>query len=293
MQASPDKSKLHLLWIKIPVIIRSVLSGIIVAAAGTLPWALLVRINIDHFPSIPWSVLPASIYLWFFWRYIKGAGWPKSTSLIRKELLRANSLSSEVWGAAIAAGLLGLISLLIFSGLLNRIVKLPQQDVSELKHVPFISLFFMIVMGSAVAGVVEESAFRGYMQKPIEQKHGPVLAITVSGIVFSLMHYSHAETTFALMPFYFFVATIYGMLAYITNSILPGMILHAAGDVFAGLQVLVSGQSEWQTSSTPQPLIWETGIDTQFLLLLSGMIVIGAITVWAYIKLDKEVKNRN
>jgi membrane protease YdiL (CAAX protease family) len=208
-------------------------------------------------------------------------------------MLRANSLSNEAWGAAMAAGLLGLISLVLFSGLLNRIVKLPLQDVSEMANIPFISVFFMIIMGSVVAGVVEESAFRGYMQKPIEQKHGPVLAIVITGIIFSLMHYSHAETTLALMPFYFFVATIYGVLAYITNSILPGMILHAAGDVFGGLQVLLSGQSEWQTSSTPQPLIWETGIDTSFILLLAGMIFIGAITVWAYIKLAKEVKNKS
>jgi hypothetical protein len=74
MQVSSDKSKLYLLWKKLAVIIRSVITGVVVAAAGTLPWALLARINIDHLPSIPWSVLPASIYLWFFWKYINGAG---------------------------------------------------------------------------------------------------------------------------------------------------------------------------------------------------------------------------
>ena len=293
MQAHSNKSGLSLYWKKLPVIIRAVFTGVIVAAAGTLPWALLVRINIDHFPSIPWSVIPAAIYLWFFWKYIKGSGWPLSTAAIRKKMLRANSLSSEVWGAAIAAGLLGLVSLVLFSGLLNRIVRLPQQDVSEMTKIPFISIFFMIIMGSVVAGVVEESAFRGYMQKPIEQKHGPVLAILITGIIFGLMHYSHPETTLALMPFYFFVATIYGMLAYITNSILPGMILHTIGDIFGGLEVLLSGQSEWQTSPTPKPLIWETGIDASFILLLAGMIVSVLITVWAYIKLDKEVKNKS
>ena len=281
---------LYAAWCRLPVIIRAVITGVIITAAGTLPWAYLVRLNIDHLPSVPWSVIPTLVYLWFFWKYVNGAGWPRSTSAIRKKLIRANQLSSEVWGAAIIAGILGLVSLVVFSGLLNRMVKLPQQDATGLEHVPLISLFFMVVMGSVVAGVVEESGFRGYMQKPIEQRHGPILAIIITGIVFGLMHYSHHETTLALMPFYFFVAAIYGMLAYITNSILPGIILHAVGDVFAGLQLLLGGQSEWQQTPVLKPLIWETGPDTSFWLQSVGLLVVGAITVWAYKNLAREMK---
>jgi len=283
-------NSLHTAWCHLPVAVRAVITGVIITAVGTLPWAFLVQLNIDHFPSVPWSVVPASVYLWFFWKYINGAGWPRSTSATRKKIARANSLSSEVWGMAILAGILGLASLVMFSGLLNRMVKLPQQDATGLEHVPFISLFFMVVMGSVIAGVVEESGFRGYMQKPIEEKHGPITAIFITGIVFGLMHYSHHETTLTLMPFYFFVATVYGMLAYITNSILPGIILHAAGDVLGGLQLLLSGQSEWQQTPVPKPLIWETGADSSFWLSGIGLIVVGAITVWAYKNLAKEMK---
>ena len=288
-----DKPKLLLYWSQLPVIVRATITGIVVAAAGTVPWALLVRLNLDHLPSVPWSIIPAAIYLWFFWKYVKGAGWPSSTSYSRKNLLRANPLSSDVWGAAILAGILGLISLVLFSGVLNRIVKLPQQDISELSHIPSTTVLFMVLMGSAVAGVVEESAFRGFMQKPIEQRHGPWVAILVTGILFGLLHYSHPETTLALMPFYFFVATIYGMLAWLTNSILPGMILHAIGDVFSGLNLLTTGQSEWQTDKIPQLLIWETGADTSFWLLFVALIIAGAITIWAYMMLQKAVRKEN
>ena len=290
-QAAGGLSKLLFLWNRVPVIVRASITGVIIAAAGTLPWAWLVRSNIDHLPSLPWSVIPASVYLWFFWKYVKGAGWPRSTSETRRKILRANPLSSDVWGAAIIAGVLGLITLVLFSALVNRMVKLPQQDISELAHVPFTSLFFIILMSAAVAGVVEESAFRGYMQKAIEQRHGPVFAILVTGVVFGVMHFSHPETTLALMPFYFFVATIYGMLAYLTNSILPGIILHAAGNVFGGLDLLLRGQSEWQASPTPQSLIGETGADTSFWILCAGLIVTGAITIWAYITLAKTVRS--
>ncbi|TMI62788.1 MAG: CPBP family intramembrane metalloprotease [Bacteroidetes bacterium] len=278
------------MWNRFPPLIQAIITGLIVAIAGTIPWAFLVRLNLDHLPSVPWCIIPASIYLWFFWKYVNGAGWPRSTAAIRKKTARSNQLSSEVWGSAIVAGILGLVSLVIFSGLLNRMIKLPKQDVSELSHVPFASLFFILLMSAAFAGVVEETAFRGYMQKPIEQRHGPVIAIVVTGSFFGFMHFTHPETTFALLPFYFSVATIYGMLAYITNSILPGMILHAVGNVFGSMDLLLRGQSEWQQSAVPQPLIWETGTDGSFWLSCVGLIVIGTITVWAYTNVAKEMK---
>lgn len=291
VMSTTSSNRWKLSWNRLPVIIKAIITGVLVAAAGTLPWAYLVRLNIDHLPSVPWSIIPTLIYLWFFWKYVNGKGWPQSTAAIRKKLLRANELSGDIWGAAIMAGILGLISLVLFSGLLSRMIRMPQQDASGVENVPVASLFFMVVMGSIVAGVTEESAFRGYMQKPIEQRHGPLIAILVTGIMFGLLHYSHPETTIELMPFYFFVATIYGMLAYLTNSILPGIILHTVGDIFGGLDLLLRGQSEWQTSIIPKPLIWETGPDTSFWFSFTGLIAVGTITVWAYMRLAKEVRS--
>ena len=65
-------------------------------------------------------------------------------------------------------------------------------------------------MASIVAGVVEEASFRGYMQGPIERRHGPVVAILVTGSVFGFAHFTHPEVTLILMPYYLAVAAIYG-----------------------------------------------------------------------------------
>lgn len=278
------------IWNRLPVMLRAVISGILVAAAGTLPWAFLARLNIDHLSSIPWSVPVEIICLWFFWKYVSGKGWPKSTSIFRKNVLRANPLPDGAWGTAIVAGMLGLVCLVLFSGLWGRFVRLPQQDISELSHVPYISVVFMILMGSVVAGVVEESAFRGYMQKPIEERHGPWVAIIITGIFFSLLHYSHPETTLSLMPFYFFVGTIYGMLAWLTKSILPGIILHVFGDIFGGLELLTTGQSEWQRPVVPKPLVWESGPDTSFWMLCIGFLIVGTVTIFAYKAVAREMR---
>jgi hypothetical protein len=172
-------------------------------------------------------------------------------------------------------------------------IRLPQQDASGPEQVPPVVLFLMLLTGSAVAGITEETGFRGYMQKPVEERHGPIVAILITGITFGLMHFSHPETTLALMPFYFFAATVYGMLAYLTNSILPGMVLHAVGNVFSGFNLLTRGQSQWETSAIPKPLIWKSGPDISFWLSLLGFFVIGSLTVWAYFSLWRLVKKED
>jgi membrane protease YdiL (CAAX protease family) len=260
---------------RLPVIVRAVLMGVIVGSAGTLPWALLVKWNYDHSPAIPWSIIPAALYLAIFWRYVR-----------RQPDARVNSLSEEVWSLALFAGFIGLIELVLLFRVINRLVLLPAQSVgADMSHVPFLTLFLWLVMGSIFAGVVEEVAFRGYMQGPIEKRHGPIVAILVTGIFFGFAHFSHPETTLGLMPFYMAVALIYGGLAYLTNSIWPGMVLHAGGDIMGGLDLVTRGQSEWQTAATPAPLVWQSGTDPAFWLACGAVVVVGAAAVWAYANL--------
>jgi len=176
---------------------------------------------------------------------------------------------------------------------MNRVVKLPQQQLTATEPIPQVTLFFLLLMGSAVAGIVEEAAFRGYMQEPIEKRHGPVIAILLTGVLFGFAHFSHPETTTMLMPFYTGVAAVYGMIAYLTNSILPGMLLHAVGDVFGGLDLVIRGQSEWQTSVTPVPLIWETGADNSFWISCVIFILALVAATWAYHSLASLTRRTN
>jgi membrane protease YdiL (CAAX protease family) len=152
-------------------------------------------------------------------------------------------------------------------------------------------VFLLLVMASVVAGVVEEAAFRGYMQGAIERRHGPVVAILVTGALFGLGHFTHhPDSMLSMMPFYLAVAAIYGGLAYLTNSILPGLVLHAVGDVFSLTRLWTTGQPEWQTSSKPPQLIWETGTDPAFWGYLATLILVGGAAVWAYATLATVVR---
>jgi len=274
-------------WRRLPVMVRAVLTGGAVAIAGTTPWALLAAANLKFFWRVPWAVPPTALYLWLFWRYLQGAGWPRSTAEARRTQLRARGLSEAVWSWALVAGGLGLVSLVVLLGVMNQLVRLPQMRQPELAHLPFATAFSLLVMGSVVAGIVEEAAFRGYMQGPIERRHGPVVAILVTGTLFGFVHFTHPETTLILMPYYLAVAAIYGALAYLTNSIWPSLVLHAGGNVWSGLDLLSRGQAEWQASPIPGPLIWETGADASFWISSAALLIVGAAMVWAYARLAR------
>lgn len=274
-------------WLRIPLIVRAVVLGWIVASAGTLPWAGIFYLNTKFLPAVPWSIPIMMLYLWFFWKYVKGSGWPQSTSSERAELCRAKPLDDDVWGSAIGAGMLGILALLFFSSMLGRMIQMPVTHAGDYNSIPTLTLFFGVIMGSIVAGVVEESAFRGYMQGPIERRYGPVVAILTTGLVFGLAHFSHAEVTVALLPFYLFVAAIYGTMAYMTGSILPGLVLHATGDILGAFQFLATGRTEWQSSGKVTPLIWETGVDATFLMTTVGFLATLALAIWAFVGLKK------
>ncbi len=281
--ASDTMTFVDRLWRRLPVVVRAVVIGVAAAAAGTVPWAVLVSANTRYHSALPWAVPLMAIYLWLYWRYfVRGTGWPQSTADARRMNARANALPEESWGPALLAGLLGLVSVLLLQGVLSRLVALPQQRDLDVSRYPVITVLMWFVMSAVVAGVVEETSFRGYLQRPIERRHGPIVAILVTGSLFGLAHFAHPEVGVVLLPFYLAVAAVYGALAYVTDSTVPGMVLHAGGNMFSAFDLFTRGRSEWQLSREVQPLIWETGPDAAFWGNVAALVIMTALTMWAY-----------
>jgi len=278
-------------WLRVPVVLRAVLIGVAVAAAGSMPWAALVSANTRHQSALPWAVPLMAMYLWLYWRYlVRGTGWPRSTAEARRMNARANALPHETWGSALLAGLLGLASVLLLQGVLSRLFALPQQRDLDVPRYPAVTVLMWVVMSAVVAGVVEETSFRGYLQKPIERRHGPVIAILVAGSLFGFAHFAHPEVGLVLLPFYIAVAAVYGALAYFTDSTLPGMVLHAGGNMFSAFDLFTRGRSEWQLSPEAKPLVWETGPDLAFWSNVAALLIVAALTVWAYSALARAMR---
>ena len=271
------------------VVVRAVLIGMLVAIAGTIPRNLIFAANLRYSVGVPWAVPVTAVYLWFFWRYLKGAGPPESSAEERRASLRANSVSGRMWAWALLAGGLGIVALVLALRVANRLVVLPQQRLPELAQVPRITALSLLLMSAPVAGIVEEAAFRGYMQGPIERRYGLAVAILVTGTMFAV---AHLDFTLILWPYYVAVAAIYGTVTYLTKSILPAVVLHTGGNIYSNLDLWMHGQAEWQASSGATAPIWKTGADAAFWISSGALLIVASATVWAYFKLAQAARNR-
>ena len=160
--------------------------------------------------------------------------------------------------------------------IVNRLVTLPVQEMPDLGGVPRSTVLFLLLMGALIAGVVEEAAFRGYMQRSIERTHGIWVAILITGTMFALVH---LDFTPVLWPYYMAVAAIYGTVAYLANSILPAVVLH--GNVYSNLDLWLHGQAEWQAPAGDRLIVWKTGLDHAFWTDAFGVAVVAAVMLLA------------
>jgi membrane protease YdiL (CAAX protease family) len=271
------------LWLRIPALLRAVVVGLSVGLLGTVFWAMLVNANIRHGSDVPWAVPIMAILLAAWWWYFaRGRGWPISTGEARRLSARANPVPDHLWGPALGTGLLGLIGVLLLQGVLGRLISLPQQQDLDPSKFPLATVFAWVIMSALVAGVVEETALRGYVQGGIERRHGPVLAILVTGSLFGLAHFSHPDVGIALLPYYIAVSAVYGGLAYATDSTFPSMILHSAGNVLSAFSLFAQGRSEWQLGTSQPTLVWQSGIDAAFVANVILLLVVSVVACLAY-----------
>jgi len=272
---------LHLI---VSIIVRAVLIGMLITFAGSIPRSLLFLANLRVLPQFPWAVPVTILYLWFFWRCLNGAGPPVENSQERKQSLRANRLSARLWTWSIVAGSLAIVALVLALRLVNRFVALPAQTFPELGDVPKPTIVALLTIAAPAAGIIEESAFRGYMQGPIERCCGVVAAILITGTMFAL---AHLDFTPILWPYYAAVAAIYGMITHVTGSILPAIVLHTAGNLYSNFDLYLHGQAEWQAPASQAAAIWTTGPDGSFWFSVATLIAVTGLFALAYASLRK------
>jgi membrane protease YdiL (CAAX protease family) len=202
---------------------------------ATVPCGSLLRANFHFGSSIPWSLPLVGIYLWFYWRYVRGEGWPKTTAEFRRTNLRAGALSGRVWSWSLLAGGLGWMSVLGFRIVMDRLFDLPRDSMSTLSSYSWPMISSYIVGVSLLAGLAEEAGCRGYMQAPIERRYGPAPAIVIVGIVFWLSHAAsfagHWWVFLGQLWFYLAASAVFGVVAYLSGSILPCVVLHVAANL--------------------------------------------------------------
>jgi hypothetical protein len=90
-----------------------------------------------------------------------------------------------------------------------------------------------------------------------------------------------------MLPYYIAVAAVYGGLTWATDSILPALVLHSAGDIVVLTRLWVTGLPEWLLSAIPPAPVWENGIDTAFAVTAMVFIVLAVVTARAYVAIRR------
>ena len=269
--AGPSSSSVLRLWARVPLPARAIVSGLFVFFVLQNGFLAFFLVNTQVLPIVPWSVPLGLLWLWIFFRYFNGKGWPASTSAARSAAMRAPGLTRRQWGWSLLLFPIFLIFLTSVINVVYRFLVIPQ-DEFDISMFPWWTLYPCLVMISINAGVSEEAGFRGYMQGGLERRFGPAIAIAITSVLFWVAHLNHASgaARFAVL---IAMAACLGALTYCVGSIWPAIVAHASLDTI----YFVMGAAEVAPWFFEQPqMLSETGVDAPFvvfslLFVLSGL----------------------
>jgi membrane protease YdiL (CAAX protease family) len=258
-------------WAKLPTPVRAILSGLVVALIATNVWPLLL-LNL----SVPLATIAEAIFLALFLYWTAGGGPPRTTQAVRANSFRSATLSPTQWCWSILAAVFFAATIHASIVLLFRLVPFPTATFRHgynLSFIPSLPLKWLaIIVSAASSAICEETGFRGYMQRPIEQRHGARTAILLSSIFFTLVHLTKGWATLGMVPIVFGAGILLGLLAWSSGSLIPGMIGHLIMDIglFAYWWTGVAGDF------TARP-ITQTGLDRPF--LIAGAVFAASLSV--------------
>ncbi|MFH6604359.1 CPBP family intramembrane glutamic endopeptidase [Maribacter algicola] len=264
-------------WMSVPLVIRSALIGFGITTFGVSIWGLFVE-------KVPQglSFVPMGAFLVFYWMYFRGRWNPSNTKAFRRACTRRTQLNSRTW----SWGLIGALSFFIFwhSFLVStfRIVEFRPATFKIFGHLNDSSFenWSLIIMASIVAGICEEIGYRGYMQVPLERRYGPVVAISITSVVFVLIHLHQAWASGPILVLLFVISFMGGYLAFASKSLLPSIIGHVALDIvnFSYWWSDVLGTFERKPISL-------TGVDAHFIWSIIALVLSTGLFVLSVKKL--------
>jgi membrane protease YdiL (CAAX protease family) len=268
-------------WSKVPVALRAILTGLAIGMVAANVWPLLL-LNLGAPIAAVLELIFLGAYLW----WAAGGGPPQRWKAARAGAFRATSLSSDEWVWGLVAAVFFAATVHSSIVLLFRFVPFPMAAFRhgyDFSFIPTVPLRWLAVVVSAMsAGVCEEVGFRGYMQQPIELRHGAPVAILISSLLFMAIHLTKAWALLGMVPIVFGAGVLLGMLAWSAGSLIPCIIGHTIMDIglFAYWWTGIAGDFPGRPLS-------ETGLDLAFCLACAVFLVSLSLVLLAMSKLRR------
>ncbi|HEU5438971.1 MAG TPA: CPBP family glutamic-type intramembrane protease [Ktedonobacterales bacterium] len=211
------------------VVSFGILAVVVTLIAGGV-WSALLVVNLTISPAVPWAVVVMALLLWLMWQYLGGRWWPRGTAGARRRALRAKPLAGRTLAWALVAGLLSIVALAGLWFVLFRLANLPAtRTLLDSSRYPLPTVLLLLVMASLVSSVAEEAVFRGYFQGALERRISGAAAIAIVAAVMAPEHTLTQGFVWPTLIFYLCVDAMLGALAYLTGSIVPGVVVHSIG----------------------------------------------------------------
>jgi membrane protease YdiL (CAAX protease family) len=212
------------------IVIRAVIVGLLVGMIAANIWPLLLM-SLGMPVAGGAEIVFLALYVW----WVSGGGPPSSLRAVRAENFRVRSLSTAQWTWGIIAAVSFAATVHAALILLFRIVPFPAAAFHQgydFSFIPSRQMQWLACIVSALsAGICEETGFRGYMQRPIEKSSGPIVAITVSSLVFMLLHLTKSWALIGMVPIVFGAGILLGTMARVSGTLIFGMLGHWIMDI--------------------------------------------------------------
>jgi membrane protease YdiL (CAAX protease family) len=265
-------------------ILRAVIVGLLVGMVAANVWPILLLKL-----SMPAAAGAEVLFLFLYILYARGGGPPGAWKPVRGKSFRSRTLSGAdwVWGFIGAVAFAATVHAAIV--VLFRLVPFPAAafhqgyDLSMIPGQPM--RWLAVVISAASAGICEETGFRGYMQAPIEKRHGAFVAILISSFFFMLLHLTKSWALIGMVPIVFGAGILLGLLAWSSRSLVFCIIGHTIMDI--GLFAYWWTQIAGTFSQRP---ISETGMDQAFYVecgVLAAALIVTVVSIARFRKLSK------
>jgi len=268
-------------WARDPALswLRAIISGFLITVAAVNVWPLLL-LNL----GVMLAAFTEAIFLGLFLWWTGGGGPPHKTEAARATAFRSRILSPRQWFWGLIAAFFFAATIHASIVLLFRFVSFPVAafrhgyDISFIPSQPL--RWLAVVVSATSAGICEETGFRGYMQHPIEQRHGAPVAILISSLFFMALHLTKAWALLGMAAIVFRAGVMLGLLAWSCRSLIPGMIGHVVMDIglFAYWWTGIAGNFTART-------ITDTGVDQPFIIACSAFTISLFVVLFAISRL--------
>lgn len=265
------------------------LAGFVVAAflLTLVPggvWAGLLTVNLRTGISTPWSAPVVLILVWLAWRCVGGEP-PWRRSETRRSQRRANRVSPRVLGWALTANAFALAALAALWVILGELVKMPGNPLPDFSAYPLPIVGLVFVAAAIVGAVSEEVGLRGYLQGRLERLAPWPVAVLLMALIAAPGHALTQGFVWPTLLFYGLADLNYGVTAYLTRSILPGLISHATG-------LFVFFTFIWPADGA-RPHVSAGSAPTGFWILVAQMAACAGLAFWAFSRLGETMAPRD